>query len=183
MLRRPPRSTLFPYTTLFRSPGVRSAGFVTNLPLSGSSTDGGLVIEGRGEDPKHPLNAQKQFVGGNYFQALRVPLLKGRYLTDADNTTSPPVVIINQTFARQFFPNEDPIGKRIDVDWGNPAFSEIVGVVGDTKQETLAETVHPTFYAPFAQKAEIMKFLSFNLVARTEGDPLTVVRAISTQIH
>ncbi len=164
-------------------PGVRSAGFVTNLPLSGSSTDGGLVIEGRGEDPKHPLNAQKQFVGGNYFQALRVPLLKGRYLTDADNTTSPPVVIINQTFARQFFPNEDPIGKRIDVDWGNPAFSEIVGVVGDTKQETLAETVHPTFYAPFAQKAEIMKFLSFNLVARTEGDPLTVVRAISTQIH
>ena len=164
-------------------PGVRSAGFVTNLPLSGSSTDGGLVIEGRGEDPKHPLNAQKQFVGGNYFQALRVPLLKGRYLTDADNTTSPPVVIINQTFARQFFPNEDPIGKRIDVDWGNPAFSEIVGVVGDTKQETLAETVHPTFYAPFAQKAEIMKFLSFNLVARTEQDPLTVVRAISTQIH
>ena len=164
-------------------PGVRSAGFVTNLPLSGSSTDGGLVIEGRAEDPKHPLNAQKQFVGGNYFQALRVPLLKGRYLTDADNTTSPPVVIINQTFARQFFPNEDPIGKRIDVDWGNPAFSEIVGVVGDTKQETLAETVHPTFYAPFAQKAEIMKFLSFNLVARTEQDPLTVVRAISTQIH
>ena len=164
-------------------PGVRSAGFVTNLPLSGSSTDGGLVIEGRAEDPKHPLNAQKQFVGGNYFQALRVPLLKGRYLTDADNTTSPPVVIINQTFARQFFPNEDPIGKRIDVGWGNPAFSEIVGVVGDTKQETLAETVHPTFYAPFAQKAEIMKFLSFNLVARTEQDPLTVVRAISTQIH
>lgn len=164
-------------------PGVRSAGFVTSLPLSGSSTDGGLVIEGRAEDPKHPLNAQKQFVGGDYFQALRVPLLKGRYLTDADNTTSPPVVIINQTFARQFFPNEDPIGKRIDVGWGNPAFSEIVGVVGDTKQETLAETVHPTFYAPFAQKAEIMKFLSFNLVARTEQDPLTVVRAISNQIH
>jgi putative ABC transport system permease protein len=164
-------------------PGVRSAGFVTNLPLAGGSTSGGLIIEGRAEDPKQPLNAQKQFVGGNYFQALRVPLLKGRYLTDADNTTSPPVVIINQTFARQFFPDEDPIGKRIDVGWGNPAFSEIVGVVGDTKQETLAETVHPTLYAPFAQKAEIMKFLSFNLVARTEQDPLTVVRAISTQIH
>lgn len=164
-------------------PGVRSAGFVTNLPLSGGSTSGGLVIEGRPGDPKHPLNAQKQFVGGNYFQSLRVPLLKGRYLTDADNTTSPPVVIINQTFARQFFPSEDPIGKRIDVGWGNPAFSEIVGVVGDTKQQTLAETVHPTLYAPFAQKAEIMTFLSFNLVARTEQEPLTVVRAISDQIH
>ena len=164
-------------------PGVRFAGFITNLPLSGGSTDGGFSIEGRPKDPKHPVNAQKQFVGGNYFQALRVPLLKGRYMTGADNATAPPVVIINQTFARQFFPNEDPIGKRIDIGWGNPRFSEIVGVVGDTKQETLAEIVHPTFYAAVVQKSELMKFLSFNLVARTEQDPLTVVHAISNEIH
>ncbi len=164
-------------------PGVQSAGFITNLPLSGGSTDGGFTIEGRPRDPKHPVNAQKQFVGGNYFQALRVPLLKGRYITDADNAAAPAVVIINQTFARQFLPNEDPIGKHIDVGWGNPGFSEIVGVVGDTKQETLAETVHPTFYAPVAQKADIVKFLAFNFVVRTEQDPLSTVQAVSHQIH
>jgi putative ABC transport system permease protein len=164
-------------------PGVRSAGFITDLPLSGGSTDGGISIEGQPRDHKHPLNAQKQFVGGNYFQALRVPLLKGRYMTDADNATAPPVVIINQTFARQFFPNKDPIGKHIDVGWGNPGFSEIVGVVGDTKQETLAETVHPTFYAPVAQKADIVKFLAFNFVVRTEQYPLSTVQAVSNQIH
>ncbi len=164
-------------------PGVRSAGFITDLPLSGGSTDGSISIEGQPRDHKHPLNAQKQFVGGNYFQALRVPLLKGRYMTDADNATAPPVVVINQTFARQFFPNEDPIGRHVDVGWGNPGFSEIVGVVGDTKQETLAETVHPTFYAPVAQKADIVKFLAFNFVVRTEQDPLSTVQAVSNQIH
>ncbi len=164
-------------------PGVQSAGFITNLPLSGGSTDGGFTIEGRPRDPKHPVNAQKQFVGGNYFQTLRVPLLKGRYITDADNATAPAVVIINQTFARQFLPNEDPIGKHIDVGWGNPGFSEVVGVVGDTKQDTLAETVHPTFYAPVAQKADIVKFLAFNFVVRTEQDPLSTVQAVSHQIH
>src|SRR5258708_28920100 len=84
---------------------------------------------------------------------------------------------------RQFFPNEDHIGKRIDIGWGNPRFSEIVGVVCDTKQETLAEIVHPTFYAAVVQKSELMKFLSFNLVARTEQDPLTLGHAISNEIH
>src|SRR5260370_3271808 len=115
-------------------PGVSSAGFIPDLPLSGGSTDGSISIEGQPRDHKHPLNAQKQFVGGNYFQALRVPLLKGRYMTDADNATAPPVVIINQTFARQFFPNKDPIAKHIDVGGGNPGFSEIVDVVAATKQ-------------------------------------------------
>ena len=164
-------------------PGVRSAGFITNLPLSGGTTDGGFSIEGRPADPKQPVNAQKQFIGGDYFQALRVPLLKGRYLTAADNATSSPVVVINQTFARQFFPGEDPIGKRMDVGWGKPGFSEIVGVVGDTKQETLAETVHPTFYAPIAQKADIVRFLAFAFIVRTDQDPLSVAQTVGNQVH
>src|SRR5258708_8139755 len=109
-------------------PGVRSAGFITDLPLSGGSTDGSISIEGQPRDHKHPLNAQKQFVGGNYFQPLRVPLLKQRYMPDANNPPAPPVVIINQTFARQFFPNKNPIANHIDFVWGNPGFTDIVGV-------------------------------------------------------
>ena len=164
-------------------PGVRSAGFVTNLPLGGGGTDGGIRIQGRQIDPNHAPNANKQFTGGDYLQALRIRLIKGRYFTPADTTNAPPVVIIDQTFAKDFFPNEDPVGKHIDVAWGKPGWSEIVGVVADSKIDSLSSSPHPTFYAPLAQKPEILKFLSFALVVRTNQDPLSVTQAVRGQIH
>jgi len=164
-------------------PGVRSAGFVTNLPLNGGGTDGGFSVEGRPDDPRHPVNANKEFTSGDYLQALRFSLLKGRYLTSADTRSAPAVVIIDQTFAKEYFPNEDPIGKRIDLGWGNPGWSEIVGVVGDGKIDALSTPPHPTFYAPLAQKPEILKFLSFAFVVRTSQDPLSIAQAVRAQIH
>jgi len=164
-------------------PGVRSAGFVTNLPLNGGGTDGGFSIEGRPDDPRHPVNSNKEFVGGDYLQTMRFPLVKGRYFTSADVGRAPLVVIIDQTFAKEYFPNEDPIGKRMDVSWGNPGWSEIVGVVGDGKLDSLSASPHPTFYAPLAQKPELLKFLSFALVVRSTQDPLSIAQAVRTQIH
>ncbi|HEY6251883.1 MAG TPA: ABC transporter permease [Candidatus Angelobacter sp.] len=164
-------------------PGIRSAGFVTNLPLTGRGTDGGFSIQGRPDDPTRPVNANKQFVGGDYLQALRVPLIKGRYFTEADISGAPAVVIIDQTFAKEYFPGEDPIGKHLDVGWGNPGWSEIVGVVGDAKLDSLSASAHPTFYAPFAQKPEIIKFLSFALVVRSSQDPLSIAQTVRSQIH
>jgi len=164
-------------------PGVRSAGFITNLPLNGGGTDGGISIQDRPDDPQHPMNANKEFISNGYLEAMRIPLIKGRFFTSADVGGAPPVVIIDQTLAKEFFPDEDPIGRHIDVGWGNPGWSEIVGVVGDAKMGSLATPPHPTFYALLAQKPELLKFLGFSLVVRSTQDPLSIAQGVRTQIH
>jgi putative ABC transport system permease protein len=161
-------------------PGVQSAGWVYTLPLTGSSTNGGIKIEGHpGDSP----NVDKQYVEGNYFQALRIPLLKGRLFDSRDNLNSPKVVIVNQTFAQKVFPNQDPIGKRIDVNWGDPGWSEIIGVVADAKQEALTAEGRSSTFMLYAQNAALMQYLDTNLVVRTGQDPLSAVTAIRSRIH
>jgi len=159
-------------------PGIQSAGLAYTLPLSGS-TNGSITIEGR---PGVSPNADKQYIGGNFFQALRIPLLKGRLFTQNDTTDSPRVVIINQALARQLFPNQDPIGKRIDVGWGDPGWSEIIGVVGDTKQADLAAEKRPSTYMLYAQNPSILQYLGVYLLVRTSQDPDSTVQAIQRRI-
>lgn len=164
-------------------PGVRSAGMVTTLPLQGGSTNGDVTIEGRPVDPKVPLIANKQFVAGDYFSAMHMRLLKGRYFSDGDTSESSRVVVVDQAFARQFFPGQDPIGKRFDVGWGDHGWSEIVGVVADTKLQGLDDQPMPTFYALVQQKPELMKFLGFFLVVRTSIEPKSLGQAINREVH
>jgi putative ABC transport system permease protein len=122
-------------------------------------------------------------VDGNYFSAMRIPLRAGRYLNESDTADSPKVVVVNEAFVRKFFPGEDPIGKHIDVAWGTHAMSEIVGVVADSRQDTLATPIAPSFYALMQQKPELLQFFGFNLVVRTEMDPMSVFHSISEQVH
>lgn len=164
-------------------PGVRSAGFVTDLPLSGGSTNGDLAIEGLPHDPRAPLIANKEFVAGDFFSAMGIRLVEGRLFNSADNADSSKVVVIDQSFAKKFLPGQDPIGKRIDVSWGDPGWSEIVGVVADAKLEGLDDAGRPTFYALIPQKPELMKHLGFSLVVRTSVDSVSAIQAISRQIR
>lgn len=161
-------------------PGVQSAGWVYTLPLTGNSTNGGIKIEGHpGDSP----NVDKQYVEGNYFQAMRTPLLKGRFFDPRDNLNSPRVVIVNQTLAQKVFPNQDPIGKRIDVGWGDPGWSEIIGVVADAKQEALTAERRPSTFMLYSQNAALMEYLDTNLVVRTSQEPLSAVAAIRSRIQ
>jgi putative ABC transport system permease protein len=161
-------------------PGVQSAGWVYTLPLTGNSTNGGIKIEGHpGDSP----NVDKQYVEGNYFQAMRTPLLKGRFFDARDNLNSPRVVIVNQTLAQKVFPHQDPIGKRIDVGWGDPGFSEIIGVVADAKQEALTAEHRSSTFMLYSQNAALMEYLDTNLVVRTGQDPLSAVAAIRSRIQ
>ncbi len=161
-------------------PGVQSAGWVYTLPLTGNSTNGGIKIEGHpGDSP----NVDKQYMEGNYFQAMRTPLLKGRFFDSRDNLNSPRVVIVNQALAQKVFPNQDPIGKRIDVGWGDPGWSEIIGVVADAKQEALTAEHRPSTFMLYAQNAALMQYLDTNLVVRTSQDPLSAVAAIRSRIQ
>ena len=164
-------------------PGVRAAGIAYTLPLSGGSTNGSVRIEGHQGDSGTPPNSEKQYLDGDYFQAMSVPLLKGRFFTSSDTTDSPKVVIINQAFAHQFFPDQDPIGRHIDVSWGDTGWCEIVGVVGNHKSGTLADPDGPSTYMLYAQNPDIMKFMGFNVAVRTSQIPLSVVPAITSAIH
>jgi putative ABC transport system permease protein len=154
-------------------PGVVNASVVFQLPLSGSAATTGLTIEGHPTNPSDRPNGVIQMVDPEYFRTMGIPLVKGRAFTERDNLKSAPVLIINSTLARQHFPNEDPIGKRI-----GPGFStvpmndetfmrEIVGVVADVKHQNLQGPPQPEIYFAQAQ----MPISAMTVVIRAAGEP------------
>ena len=160
-------------------PGVRSAGVVNALPITGGpSTE--FVIEGRpaprlGDEP----GADIRVADPEYFSAMSIPLLAGRSFTDHDTAGSARVVLINETLARTFWPNANPLGQRITMkDWGPPLTGEIVGVVGDVKGSGLDATVGPMLYWPYTQFEQIFN----TMVVRTDGDPLRFTAAVKDRI-
>lgn len=164
-------------------PGVQSVGMVTALPLARMDTSGGVQIENHPSDQNTPRFASKQFVAGDYFQAFHIPLKKGRYVSDNDSVDRPLVAVVNEEFVRKYFPNEDPIGQHIDVSWGKPGWSEIVGVVSDIKDTGLSTRPQPTFYAPLFQKPELVRNVVPNFVIRTGPDPSALIKSVSDQVH
>lgn len=155
-------------------PGVESAGVVNLLPMQNWGWNSDFQIEGRPPFPpgKAPL-VENRTVTPDYFRAMGIPLVAGRFLTDQDNDKSERVTLINQTFAQRYFPNEDPIGKRINAGVGG--WMTIVGVVGDVKQSGLANSVRIEHYAPHAQ-VQISNTMS--VVVRTLSDPTALAAAI-----
>jgi putative ABC transport system permease protein len=160
-------------------PGVTAVGLTSTLPLRGGpGTD--FVIEGRpplalGDEP----SADIRIVDPNYFRAMRIPLRAGRPFAETDSTDAPKVMVINENMARRFWPNEDPIGKRVTMkDWGPPLTGEIIGIAVDVKADSLDSETRPMIYWAYPQFPTI--FNSF--VVRTEGDPLSLIGAIKSQI-
>jgi len=130
-------------------PGPETVGISTGVPLL-PVTDVGIYFEGRsGELSGTTANYYR--VSPGYLRVMQIRLVRGRLLTEQDSATSPPVVLINETMARRFFTDEDPIGKRLDIS-GPTYMREIVGVVGDVKQESLRTPTPPQVYEPFSQK-------------------------------
>jgi len=133
-------------------PGVQHAAFTVVVPLSGSNTDSSFIIEG--QDPKASgafPDEEIRDITPDYFRVLQIPLLKGRFFKEADTADSPPVVIVNQGFAKKYFPNSEALGKRISRDDTNPKWATIVGVVGDIKHRGLDVEAQPEYYLPHTQ--------------------------------
>ena len=160
-------------------PGVRSAGLVNTLPITGgAATD--FVIQGRPAPlPRNEPVANINIVDSGYFHAIGIPLIDGREFTENDTQQSARVMIINQNMAKQFWPNESPIGKRVTMkNWGPPLTGEIIGIVGDTKADGIAADVYPMIYWPYFQFPQ-----NFNaFVVRTDGDPSRMISAIKERI-
>jgi len=160
-------------------PGVTSVGIVQGLPLTGYDARTPIAIDGRSVPPlpERPL-VSVGIVSPDYFRTLGIPLLQGRFFTDQDNETSPVTVLINRSFARKFFPDEDPIGKRVVSAGGQPLTREIIGVVGDIRQIGLDTSPGEGFYICSNQRPQ----LAMNMVLRVEGSPLALSNAVRSRV-
>jgi putative ABC transport system permease protein len=115
-----------------------------------------------------------------YFAAMNIPLQSGRVFTDRDRKGAPFAVVINRTLAREFFPNEDPIGKWLNIQWGHDDDPyEIVGVVGDVRQKAMDQDPKPGVFLSTLQEPTS----PVNLVVRSQGDPAKLAKTIQAEIH
>jgi putative ABC transport system permease protein len=163
-------------------PGVQAAGFSTILPLAGTNSDYSFAIEGRPSDNNSPSpDEERRQVSPDYLRALETPLIKGRFFTTADNADAPLVIIVNQAFAKKFWPNEDALGKRIVMGGmsDDPKWITIVGIVGDIRHFGLDIDPKPEMYVPFAQSA----YSTTIYVVRSNQDPRTLLAAIRREIQ
>jgi putative ABC transport system permease protein len=129
--------------------------------------------------------AGKLAVGGDYFRALGIPLLKGRAFNERDTADSPGVVIISETLARSLWPNEDALGKRIDIGLSSEKWREVVGVVGDVKQRELGAPPAPALYQPSQQVPERFHWLlsEMTFVVRTAAEPQRFVAGLRSELQ
>jgi putative ABC transport system permease protein len=162
-------------------PGVRSAGAVSFLPFTTLGAATGFSIEGQpAAAPGQKATLDVRVCDPNYFDAMGIPLVKGRNFTEKEATEVSHVVIINEALARDYFPNEDPIGKRVKIEMmQNPAPCEIIGVVGDVKHTGLDVEPRAMSYWPHPELA----YSAMTIVARTDGDPLSYTAAVRSEVQ
>ena len=163
-------------------PGVQGAAYIQSIFLSTTPNSTNFTLEGREMTPEErnidvPLDA----VSPDYFRVMGIPLRRGRTFTATDNTDAPQVVIINESMAKRFWPNEDAIGKRFR--YGGQASTApvmtIVGVVADMRRTGVDRPVRYETFLPHTQRITN----SLTLVARTAGDPLALVLAVRAQLR
>jgi putative ABC transport system permease protein len=169
-----------------RVPGVEDATVDGCTPLTMQCASAGLHIVGRPwARPTDAPIVLRHYVAPSHFRTLRIPVLRGRALTEQDRAGQPRVVVINQAAAERFWPNEDPIGARVWWD-ATPAFgspdssAEIVGVVGNTAYRPLDEgPMQPGFFTPYAQ----FTYATRMVLVRTRGDPLSLTREVAQAVR
>ena len=163
-------------------PSVGSAGMVNFLPLYGGlGSNTGFKIEGR---PEQPLgqgpSTDVRVADAGYFPTMGIPLLRGRDFSEQEQREARHVILINEALARKHFPNEDPIGKRLDVGmFETPIWAEIVGVVGNVRYDSLIDESPPAVYFPHPD----LTYSFMTLVVRTDGDPAAIAPAVQREIR
>jgi predicted permease len=164
-------------------PGVESAGAGSDLPWTGYDENaGGFTIEGKKPPPHQEFHARYHMATGGYFSAMGIPLLQGRFFTEADKKDAPNVLIINKVMAERYWPHEDVVGKRMtfkddpkkDSDW-----MTIVGVVGDVKDQPNSPGAEPGFWMPELQSGE----QDMSIAIRTSSDPRQVADGLRAAVH
>ena len=161
-------------------PGVSTVGAVSVLPLSGAGTSGTVTLDNPAVDPESPPEADQRIATPGYFEAMGIRVIRGRAFEEADNETAAPVAIIDETLAEKFWPNEDPIGRRIKRggQQSTSPWTTIVGVVRHVRYRTLEEPSRVQVYWPHAQVPSF--FMS--LTVKTGLDPQSLTRTIQSEV-
>jgi putative ABC transport system permease protein len=170
-------------------PGVESAGVIDDVPLDNGGSHQPVAIEGR---PILPMSEQPEvdvrLTSRGYMSALHIPILRGRDFSDTDLAGRPEVVLISESLARQFWPGEDALGKRLTLTFFPDAVREVVGVVGDVKIDGLDQTrPSPTLYFPLDQISASTtggwRSFPMALVVRSPSGSAGIVSAVSNAVH
>ncbi len=169
------------FARLDHLPGVRAATFGKVPLIANDNWYFDILLPGETEMDaagKHITN--RQTVRENYFATMEIPLLRGRGFTAQDDQIAPQVAIVSQTFARQFFPNADVLGKRVTINDSKQGV-EIVGVVADTKYMSQREEIQPLLFTPWQQEGDNLGEMYF--VLRTAGEPTTLANTVRQVVH
>ena len=161
-------------------PGVRAATFGRTQLIANDNSANGILLPGESEMTAERRGTSRQTTRENYFATMEIPLLRGRGFTAQDDQHAPNVAIVNQTFARKFFPNDDVLGKRVTFRY-NKREVEIIGLVADTKYTRQREVFKPLLYTPWRQEVELIGQMHFAL--RTAGEPTALADAVRQVVN
>jgi predicted permease len=169
--------------SLNQLPGVESAGAGSDLPWTGYDENaGGFIIEGKKPAPHEEFHARYHMATPGYFRAMGIPLMEGRFFTQADKKGAPWVLVINRAMAQKYWPGENVIGRRISFD-DNPKKDDdwmtVVGVVGDVKDQPNSASAEPAFWWSEYQASEP----DMSVAVRTQSDPRQVADGLRDAVH
>jgi len=156
-------------------PGVRAATFGKVALIAQDNWFNDFLLPGETEQTAVEHETMRQMVRENYFATMETPFLRGRGFTAQDDQRAPQVAIVNQTFARKFFPNDDVLGKRVTLN-DDKREIEIIGVVADTKYMSQREEIQPLLYTPWQQEGEVIGAMHFTL--RAAGEPTALAASV-----
>ena len=168
------------FTRMESLPGVVSVGGTTRVPLGSTSVSTTVQVEGRPVPAAEQPEVQFRRAMHNYFEAMGIPIRRGRGFTASDGPTAPQVAVINETMARKVFPNQDPVGQHVRMG-PNPSgpWTTIVGVIGDVKHGGLEEEMQPELYITYLQGPPVGPFI----VLRTAGDPAALSETVRAEVR
>lgn len=160
-------------------PGVTSVALTDVLPLSFNGNTDWIRFVGRAYNGEHN-EVNQRGVSSDYFATLQAKLLRGRTFTDAEDLTKPQVVVINQTLAKKYFPDEDPIGQRFgDTNLNPKSIKEIIGIVDDIREGPLDSEIWPAYYSAFNQQPDV----GYSVVVRTSQPEQSLIATVSDAIR
>ncbi|MBI4661308.1 MAG: ABC transporter permease [Verrucomicrobia bacterium] len=161
-----------------RQPGLREAALTSQLPFAWGNQSFGITIDRKAESEGNMPNAHFRSITSEYLRVMGIPLLKGREFSNSDHERAPMVTLINETMAKKYWPNADPIGQRIQETSNEPVWREIVGIVGSVRHEAREREPEPEMFVPWSQVPD----MTLNLAVRTQLEPSSVGGALRSAV-